>query len=600
MITVKTPDGGTAKFPDGTPKEAIEAAMRAKFPAPQTVSTAGKTDRERSLGETLKDVGLSGAQGFLTGAEGLVGMPGDIQQLAGMGASWGAGKLGFSPEVQESAKSLGLPQLPTSQDVGRAVEGVIGPKYKPETDIGRYVGAVGEMVPSAVAGPGSLIRKGAMAVLPGVAMEATKDVTGGSPAAEAAAGVAASLLAAGRGGDAIEAITNYATGRKGEGTRAAIKAVPSAAEIKGQTDALYSSLRSAGVAYDNNAYAQFIRDLQKEMRNRGYRPRKNAPSPITSDLEELADAANKPLDFAELESLRRTIGKTLPANASKDDIAAAAFVREKFDDFLESAPLITGGNIPADQVNALTRQARELASRNIKNRTIEEAIELARDAPSGFENGLRIELRKIKRNPKKFNYFSKAEKEAIINLVRPGTTQNLLAQLGRLGISLDRLTARASALPTIVAGGGLTMGQFLPAAAVVGTATGAKYASRLLAEKSAADLSALMRAGKTAQIRAAAADEIARRQARIRAGLSGAAAAQQSVPTEIDIPGGDLPVGENAGGRVQRKSGGRIKSNPISAEVRRVKALLSEKTASMLSMPDDAIATALKIAKGNA
>ena len=60
------------------------------------------------------------------------------------------------------------------------------------------------------------------------------------------------------------------------------------------------------------------------------------------------------------------------------------------------------------------------------------------------------------------------------------------------------------------------------------------------------------------------------------------------------------PVPQNTGGRIERKSGGRIKSNPISAEVRRVRTLLSEKTASMLSMPDDAIATALNIAKGNA
>lgn len=63
---------------------------------------------------------------------------------------------------------------------------------------------------------------------------------------------------------------------------------------------------------------------------------------------------------------------------------------------------------------------------------------------------------------------------------------------------------------------------------------------------------------------------------------------------------GAPPQPQNAGGRVGRKSGGRIKSNPISAEVRRVRTLLSEKTASMLSMPDDAIATALNIAKGNA
>ena len=60
----------------------------------------------------------------------------------------------------------------------------------------------------------------------------------------------------------------------------------------------------------------------------------------------------------------------------------------------------------------------------------------------------------------------------------------------------------------------------------------------------------------------------------------------------------NMAAPQNAGGRVERKAGGRIKSNPISAEVRRVRALLSEKTASMLSLPDDAIATALNIAKG--
>lgn len=49
--------------------------------------------------------------------------------------------------------------------------------------------------------------------------------------------------------------------------------------------------------------------------------------------------------------------------------------------------------------------------------------------------------------------------------------------------------------------------------------------------------------------------------------------------------------------RKARKSGGRTIGNPISAEVKRVRTLLSEKTASMLSIPDDAIATALHLAK---
>lgn len=59
-----------------------------------------------------------------------------------------------------------------------------------------------------------------------------------------------------------------------------------------------------------------------------------------------------------------------------------------------------------------------------------------------------------------------------------------------------------------------------------------------------------------------------------------------------------VPNGLATGGRAARKSGGRVRGNPISAEVKRVRALLSQKTASMLSMPDDAVATALKIAKG--
>jgi len=59
----------------------------------------------------------------------------------------------------------------------------------------------------------------------------------------------------------------------------------------------------------------------------------------------------------------------------------------------------------------------------------------------------------------------------------------------------------------------------------------------------------------------------------------------------------DAPPQRMSGGRVARKSGGRTMGNSISAEVKRVRALLSEKTASMLSVPDDAIATALHIAK---
>lgn len=71
---------------------------------------------------------------------------------------------------------------------------------------------------------------------------------------------------------------------------------------------------------------------------------------------------------------------------------------------------------------------------------------------------------------------------------------------------------------------------------------------------------------------------------------------------DIVPPGQEQPTPENAmrhGGRIGRKSGGRVGSNAISSEVAQTRALLSNKTATMLSMPDDAIVTALHMAKQN-
>lgn len=58
-----------------------------------------------------------------------------------------------------------------------------------------------------------------------------------------------------------------------------------------------------------------------------------------------------------------------------------------------------------------------------------------------------------------------------------------------------------------------------------------------------------------------------------------------------------IPTGQAAGGRIARKAGGKVTGNSISREVERTRKELSNRTAQMLSMPDDAIVTALKIAK---
>jgi hypothetical protein len=71
-------------------------------------------------------------------------------------------------------------------------------------------------------------------------------------------------------------------------------------------------------------------------------------------------------------------------------------------------------------------------------------------------------------------------------------------------------------------------------------------------------------------------------------------------PMEVTVPlKPQVPTGQASGGRIGRKSGGKVIGNSLSQEVERTRKELSQKTAQMLSMPDDAIVTALKIAQSN-
>lgn len=566
MITVKTPDGGIAQFPDGTPKEAITEAMRKKFPPPQTVNKSEKTSRERSLGETLADVGMSGAQGFQSGFQSLLGMPGDIQSLAGAGASWGAEKLGFSPEVQEGAKSLGLPQLPTTTDVNRAFESVIGPKYSPQTDVGRYFGSVAEMVPSAIAGPGSLVRKGAMAVIPGVAMEATKDVTGGNPAAEAAAGVAASLLTAGRGG---------------AGTKQMLKDVGESEKayqsLQSEVRKAYDDLRAGGITYDPQSVDSIITDLSAMRMNPNLAPKSFGLR------EELNKFSGKPMDFEDLDEMEILAGKIARSSLDETEKMFAGRILSKLKELRQNGAITTNGNFAPDEVNSLVKRAKELARRKIIARDIESMRKKSEWYKSGEESGLRSKFSSY--GQKNEGNLTDSEAEAFKSVVR---REGVLNPLNTAGSRIGQL---------ILGGAGYAVGDLTGAILpVIGSGLARKF-MEVYTKRGVDDAMKTVMAGRSAQEKAAVLDAVSKWEAKTRAALSGSAAIQQSVPLEIDIPGGDLPVGEKAGDRVARKSGGRTIGNPISAEVKRVRTLLSEKTASMLSIPDDAIATALHLAK---
>jgi DNA-binding GntR family transcriptional regulator len=127
---------------------------------------------------TAGGLAQAGGIGVAKGAIGLAGMAGDLQQLAKKGADWVADKIPELPENrlskflrEESAKvgpgaasggrgdQPGTYEIPTSQDIQGAVEGVTGPFRKPQNQAERDVETAGEFLPAALAGPGGLARK---------------------------------------------------------------------------------------------------------------------------------------------------------------------------------------------------------------------------------------------------------------------------------------------------------------------------------------------------------------------------------------------------------------------------------------------------------
>lgn len=460
---------------------------------PQTVNTEGKTDRERSWGETATDVIGGAAQGFQSGFQALLGLPGDAQQLAGSAASWGAGKLGFSPEVQESAKTLGLPQLPTTPDVNAAFESVLGPKFQPQTDAGRYARTIGEFAPAAMAGPGGLVRKAAMTVIPGVAVEGTGDLTGDNPYAKAAAGITAAVLTAGRGN---------------AGTKEMLKKVGKTddayAKLEKQVNQAYNQLRSAGIKYDTYAVDAAVNDVSRLRINQNLAPK------AFGLQQELTRFAGQGMDFQDLDELERIATGIMRTTPDATDKMFTAQILGKIRDIRQKGAVATNGSIPANEVNKLVGEAKELARRRIIARDINKMQDKAEWYVSGPESGLRNQFKSY--GQKNARNLSKAEEAAFKSVVN------------REGI-LNPLTSAGSRMGQIVLGGaGYAMGDLTGAIVPLVGSSLARRFMEAYTRKGVDNAIKTVLAGRSAQQQAAIRDAVSKWEARTRAALSADAA----------------------------------------------------------------------------
>jgi plasmid stabilization system protein ParE len=461
-----------------------------------------------SILSTIGDVAASGAAGIGRGAMDLIGLPGTIANGMNSAGQWGLRKGyelatgeepqkgtffgGPSDEVLAAMPNQGRNMLSGSVlKEGLADKTLGGSDYQPKTVPGEYARTAGEFVPGAVAFGGmnipNMIRS---ALLPAAGSETAGQLTKDT-ALEPYARIAGALLGGMRGGAV---------------TRSAAPELPTAASIK--ASAGYADLKAPMKAAQitPTTYKSIVDDLWSEANDFGLTTK--LKSEFGGALDDFSKRAEEQggASLYDLELLRRSIRNAAGDKLDDASQALSAKLIGKLDDQVDNlsdANIAASGETGTPVVDVL-KDARQTYRVGVKSQYIENAVEKAKNAASGFENGLRTEFRKLVNNPKMARNFNETEQAAIQSVVRGTPTSNALRWLGGFGVPLDN---GRNFLGSIIGGStGASIGSALggPVGAaiggplLVGLGTAAKAGANSATRNQALIAEALVKAGPKA------------------------------------------------------------------------------------------------------
>lgn len=430
-IVVKLPDGSQASFPDGTSKEAMQAAIQKKFP-PQAQSVADAAPQPLAT-DNLVSQGLSG---FNEGLGNILGFPVDMTTMAMNAGISGINALGGS-----------LPQI--TNPVGGSdflKSTLLAPTIAPESSdpmqqgvrrIGQELGAM------AVPGMGPIARStmplrtlGAelgTALGSGTGAAIAEQIAPGNPAAEFIG-----QLAGGFGPAAL--------------TRAASRppAPPTVDALRDAKNVAYKAADKTGVAYAPAAYDDLLANVDTKAQKDSISPDRHKMA--YGFIRDLSKNRGKPLTLTELDQIRQNVYRDIikPSWRNPDMEADAHFANiivDEIDDLIMRATPkdIVSGNAK-DAANAIL-QARSANTRYRKSEMLDEAITKAQrrtdstGSGGNINNAIRQNIRAILDSPKKRKSFNKDEIQAMEELVRQGKMENFLRLVGKLSPSGNGLMA---------------------------------------------------------------------------------------------------------------------------------------------------------------
>ena len=407
-------------------------------PQPQMSNEAGKSNRELSGTDQALDVVQSLGMGVNKGLIGLAGMPGDIADLTRRGVEYGAGKLGFDPEAAGKTFSKYNPTsyLPQSGQIQSAIESKTGAFPEPRSTAGDYAERIGEFAPATVAGPGGVIRKAAMTVIPAVTSKVAGELPGikgtkAQPYVEAGAAILSGAPLAGSKRLATNKILRDASKTSKVMQQAKDSAYKLAEETVGKEQIDLKEFADIVRGMNKEAVAKGVGGALSETTDKLYATSKSIVSDMSKILQEAARGERPPPTYGELEKFRQVLGdvvegsKDVAGKMNADGYLASRFI-SKLDDAIEKTPF---------------QDARNAYKTLRKTQRIERAIADAETRSSSADLAYKNEFKKIVRENNKRPIFSKGEMEAIRQVAGHGRVNNLLEGLGRAGFSSKSVTS---------------------------------------------------------------------------------------------------------------------------------------------------------------
>lgn len=296
--------------------------------------------------------------------------------------------------------------------------------FQPRTEAGQeQLQAVGEFIQ-----PAAEALEGAERTLGEATLKAT-----GSPALAAAASTIPTALLELTGLASTKGITKLKTGR--ELDKAITSATPSIDQLKNASRQVFKEISAQGATVRPAAMITLTNNIERAARKAGARPRTTPETfGVIDEFKEIAESG-RIIDLDELDELR-TVAQNAAKSIDPAKKAPAIAMIDEIDGFLDDA----GSDIlrqpkGAPDVGPEYRAARRIWGKARKGEVIEEAFLRAKDTASGFENGLRIEFRKILKSKRQSKFFTDPEKAAMAKVSQGTRGANLAKLVGRFGFS---------------------------------------------------------------------------------------------------------------------------------------------------------------------